>query len=341
MTNNYWGTTDPSKIADAIYDFFDSSQFGVVLWDPPLPAPDIDSPPVVTSIVLTPPPPVSAERVTFTVTFSKPMNATAFPEVFFGPAPPFTSHPVDLNPVWLDPQTFQVEADITVFTGDGLQTITIWNAEDLEAFPIPTGDHRFGFEIVTSGTSAAQLSAVGDVGHVELSWFASDLPDAAGYNLYRSESSGGPYTKLNSAVIVDTTYADHTALPGVPYFYIYRVVTTDLLEGPDSDEASGTALDTVAPEIVHSAVSQAPAGQRADAACHDHRQHRRHGGKRLPPAAGRRRDLCRAADDQRRRRSVHGEHFRWRHDGAGGGVLPRGHPTARASPSMAPPRRTL
>ena len=103
--------------------------------------------------------------------------------------------------------------------------------------------------------------AIGDVGHIDLSWFASDLPDAAGYNIYRSETSGETYTKLNSAVIVDTTYADHTALPGVPYFYIYRVVTTDLLEGPDSDEASGTALDTVPPEIVHSAVEPAPARQ--------------------------------------------------------------------------------
>ena len=257
----YWGTTDPGQISAAILDFLDEAWRGVLNFDPPAPAPDPLAPPVVAAISLSPPSPVGAERVTFTVSFSKPLNTAIVPEVFFGPAEPYTSHPVDLNPNWLDPQTFQVEADITVFTGDGLQTVTVWNAEDLEAFPIPTGDHRFGFEIVTSGTSAAQLSATGDVGHIDLSWFSSALPDAAGYNLYRSETSGGPYAKLNSAVIVDTAYADHTALPGVTYFYIYRVVTTDLLEGPDSDEASGTALDTVPSEIVHSAVSQAPAGQ--------------------------------------------------------------------------------
>ena len=260
VPNNYWGTSDPSKIGDAVFDFFDNPALGVVFWDPLLAAPHPDAPPVVADITLSPPSPVGVERVIFTVVFSKPM-ATSLPEVFFGPGEPFTSHPVDLNPTWLDPETFQVEADISVFTGDGLQTITVWSAKDLEGFPIPTGDHRFGFEIVTSGTSAAQLSATGDVGHIDLSWFSSALPDAAGYNLYRSETSGGPYAKLNSAVIVDTAYADHTALPGVTYFYIYRVVTTDLLEGPDSDEASGTALDTVPSEIVHSAVSQAPAGQ--------------------------------------------------------------------------------
>ena len=261
VSGNYWGTVDPDLIAEGIDDFFDNPQRGVALWDPPLLAPSPAAPPVVSGIALSPPSPVGAERVTFTVSFSRPMDTSTVPEVFFGPAEPYSSHAVGLNPKWLDPQTFEVEADITVFTGDGLQTITVWKAEDLEAFPIPTGDHRFGFEIVTSGTSAAQLSAVGDVGHIDLSWFASALPDAAGYNLYREESSGGPYTKLNSAVVVDTAYADHTALPGVPYFYIYRVVTTDLLEGPDSDEASGTALDTVPPEIVHSALSQAPAGQ--------------------------------------------------------------------------------
>ena len=261
VSGNYWLTTNQQEIADSIFDFFDNANAGVAFFEPFLVAPDTLAPPILSEISLSPAPPVGVERVNFVVSFSKPMDTSILPEVFFGPALPFTSHPVDLNRGWLDPQTFQVETDITVFTGDGSQTITVWNAEDLEGFPAPSGDHRFTFEIVTSGTSAAQLSAAGDIGHVDLSWFASTLPDAAGYNLYRAETSGGPYTKLNSAIIVDTAYADNTALPGVHYFYIYRVVTTDLLEGPDSDEASGTALDTVPPEINHSPVSQAPAGQ--------------------------------------------------------------------------------
>jgi hypothetical protein len=260
VSSNYWGTTNPANIDEQIWDFFDDPSFGVAFWDPPLAAPVSEAPPVVANIVLTPASPVGVERVTFTVSFSKDMDTTAPAEVFFGPAEPFTSHPVDRNPVWLDPQTFEVEADITVFTGDGNQTITVWNAEDLEAFPIPTGDHRFGFEIVTAGTSAAQLTAIGDIGHVDLSWFASTLPDVAGYNVYRADVSGGPYTNLNAAIVADVSWVDNTALPGVPYYYIYRVTNTQMEEGPDSDEASAAALDDIPPEITHTPVTSAPAG---------------------------------------------------------------------------------
>ncbi len=244
--SNYWGTTDTSIIDESIYDLFDDINLGAVIYEPILTAPDPDAPIVVADITLDPPSPVGAETVTFTITFSRPVISTLVdPEVFFGPTPPYASHPVNLNGSWLNDTTWEGQAAITVFTGDGLQKMAVFGVEDLDGFPLPFGDHRLGFEIVTSGTSAAQLSAVGDVGHIDLSWFPSALPDVAGYNLYRGESSGGPYTKLNSAVVVDTSYADHTALPGVPYFYIYRVVTTDLLEGPDSDEASASALDTV------------------------------------------------------------------------------------------------
>jgi subtilisin family serine protease len=260
LGGNYWGTTNPSEIAEQIYDFFDNPVKTVVLFDPPLALPDPDAPPIIADITLSPPSPVSAQTVTFTVTFSKNMDITAPAQVFFGPSDPYTSHPADLNPVWLDPLTFEVEADITVFTGDGNQTITVWNAEDLEGFPIPSGDHRFGFEIVTTGTSAAQLTALGDVGHVDLSWFASALPDVAGYNLYRGDVGGGPYMKVNAAIVADVIWVDNTAMPGVPYYYIYRVVTTDLLEGPDSDEASAAALDDILPVITHTPVTTAPAG---------------------------------------------------------------------------------
>ncbi len=188
------------------------------------------------------------------------MNTSIHPEVFFGPAEPYTSHPADLNGTWLDPVTYESQAEITVFTGDGNQKITVVGAEDPDTFPIPTGDHRFGFEIVTSGTSAAQLQATGDVGHIDLSWFASTLPDVAGYNLYRGDASGGPYTKLNSALITDTSYTDYTVEPGLTYWYIYRVTNTQMEEGPDSDEASAAALDDIPPVIVHTPVTSAPAG---------------------------------------------------------------------------------
>ena len=43
---------------------------------------------------------------------------------------------------------------------------------------------------------------------VNLSWNTNTEPDIAGYNIYKSNTSGGPYTKINSGLVEDTTYID-------------------------------------------------------------------------------------------------------------------------------------
>ncbi|MCD4698934.1 MAG: T9SS type A sorting domain-containing protein, partial [Bacteroidales bacterium] len=45
---------------------------------------------------------------------------------------------------------------------------------------------------------------------VNLCWDANTEPDIAGYNIYKSDISGGPYTKINSELVADTTYIDAT-----------------------------------------------------------------------------------------------------------------------------------
>ncbi|MGH8028819.1 MAG: S8 family serine peptidase [Arenimonas sp.] len=261
VPGNYWGTTSPAAIADAIFDFYDFSGFGFVDYAPPLSAPDPLAPPVVANIALAPASPVGVERVTFTVTFSHAMNTAIVPVVFFGPADPFTSHAATLNPTWVNPTTFTVQADITVFTGDGLQTLLVANALDPEGFPLPDGDHRFGFEIVTTGTSSDALQASASAGRIDLSWPAAAQPDIAGYNVYRADAETGPFAKRNPALVTGHAYVDLSVAPGVTYYYTYRVVNTQAQEGPDSNIASATAPDNIAPVIVHTPVTSAPAGQ--------------------------------------------------------------------------------
>jgi hypothetical protein len=43
---------------------------------------------------------------------------------------------------------------------------------------------------------------------VYLGWDANTEPDIAGYNIYRSDVSGGPYTKINSTTVSDSFYID-------------------------------------------------------------------------------------------------------------------------------------
>lgn len=53
---------------------------------------------------------------------------------------------------------------------------------------------------------------------VDLKWNPS-ASRVAGYNVYRSEEDGGPYTKLTSSPVRETTYTDRTVQGGHTYFY--------------------------------------------------------------------------------------------------------------------------
>ena len=46
--------------------------------------------------------------------------------------------------------------------------------------------------------------------------------DVVGYNIYRSTSSGGPYTKLNDTPVTSTSYSDSTLSAGSTYYYTVR-----------------------------------------------------------------------------------------------------------------------
>jgi len=48
-----------------------------------------------------------------------------------------------------------------------------------------------------------------------------------GYNVYRSTSPDGEYTKVNSVLIVDTEYTDTSAEDGTRYYYVVRAVDGD------------------------------------------------------------------------------------------------------------------
>jgi uncharacterized repeat protein (TIGR03803 family) len=58
---------------------------------------------------------------------------------------------------------------------------------------------------------------------VNLTWDPSTSP-VAGYNVYRGTTPGGPYSKLNSALIVPTSYSDMTAQSGQTYYYVTTAV---------------------------------------------------------------------------------------------------------------------
>jgi hypothetical protein len=53
-----------------------------------------------------------------------------------------------------------------------------------------------------------------------LNWVASTSSNVAGYNVYRSTTSGGTYSKLNASLVTGTTFTDGTCQPGLTYYYV-------------------------------------------------------------------------------------------------------------------------
>jgi hypothetical protein len=82
--------------------------------------------------------------------------------------------------------------------------------------------------------------AVQPVSHsVTLFWTPSSA-SVAGYNIYRSSVSGGPYTRLNSSLGASMTYLDSTVLASQTYYYVATSVDSTNDESVYSNEVSFT-----------------------------------------------------------------------------------------------------
>jgi Abnormal spindle-like microcephaly-assoc'd, ASPM-SPD-2-Hydin len=79
---------------------------------------------------------------------------------------------------------------------------------------------------------------------VALSWTASTSSGVAGYNAYRGNVSGGPYTKLNSSLISGTSYTDSTVASGQTYYYVTVAVSSSGVQSSYSNQASATVGTT-------------------------------------------------------------------------------------------------
>jgi hypothetical protein len=88
---------------------------------------------------------------------------------------------------------------------------------------------------LTSGCSGVASSKPSPTHSATASWTASTSP-VVGYNVYRSSTSGGPYTKLNASPTTSLTYTDATVASGQSYYYVTTAVDASGAESINSNE---------------------------------------------------------------------------------------------------------
>jgi fibronectin type 3 domain-containing protein len=70
---------------------------------------------------------------------------------------------------------------------------------------------------------------------VGLSWEAS-TSSVEGYNVYRSLTSTGKYSKLTASLDANTSYTDSSVSSGTTYYYVTTAVGTDGVESAYSNQ---------------------------------------------------------------------------------------------------------
>ena len=92
----------------------------------------------------------------------------------------------------------------------------------------------------TTAPAAPEATATALGKTVQLTWRAPIDPDVAGFEVFRSPTPGGPYTKLNTRLVILEGLTDTTAPSGAPSYYVVKSVDTSGNESGPSVELSAT-----------------------------------------------------------------------------------------------------
>ncbi len=107
-----------------------------------------------------------------------------------------------------------------------------------------------GFQIglpafdATPPTHPTTLNATADDLAISLDWSDNTEPDLAGYNVLRSTVAGGPYLKINDALVATSDFDDTGLSNGVPYYYVVVAVDNAGNVSESSGEAGATPHPT-------------------------------------------------------------------------------------------------
>ncbi|MGA7161647.1 MAG: S8 family serine peptidase [Bacteroidota bacterium] len=256
IPNQYWGTVDSATIEKRIFDFWENPSLPMVNFKPFLTAPSDSAHGIVWKVLVDGIDPQDQKKLMnpigggahrFDVYFNRPMDTTFTPQLSFGVRDPFNQQAVADSARWSsDHRMWTAYKTIKLYTGDGINTISVAGAKDPEGFDIPVENMRFQFLINAAGTSSVDFTATPGLGKIGLEWNNAGLVDLLGFNMYRftnvTDTTYSDTTVINKKLITDTLYTDFDVIPGKKYYYSYKVVRTDFSESDFSHIASTKAL---------------------------------------------------------------------------------------------------
>ena len=212
--------------------------------------------------------PLGVGKHRFEVYFNRPMNKAVAPQISFGVRDPYTQNAVSEDGSWNEEGTiYTAYKTITGKTkSDGINRIYVWGAEDNEFFECPYERTRFNVMINAAGSMATGFAAEAGLGRVNLTWNneENNFDDAMGFNIYRfnpeekrtipahydenwnwiEEKEVVDTICINKEIVdIETTeYTDYDVTPGQTYYYMYKVLSTDLKEYDVSNVVAVTPL---------------------------------------------------------------------------------------------------
>ncbi len=92
-------------------------------------------------------------------------------------------------------------------------------------------------------TAPKNLSASAGNQQITLDWSDNSEPDLAGYHVYRSTTTGGPYTQITSSLLSSSTYIDGGLTNGTRYYYVVAAKDAVGNESANSNEANAIPID--------------------------------------------------------------------------------------------------
>ncbi len=84
------------------------------------------------------------------------------------------------------------------------------------------------------------VSATPTTNSIDVDWFDNSFVDLVGYNIYRSATTGGPYSLLNGPTLTVSAFSDTNVITGDTFFYVITALSTTGAESQYSAEVSAT-----------------------------------------------------------------------------------------------------